>query len=62
MERSVRNFAKNNIKIQPYPTDYTVNSHLQIYSQKFFPTIGGLSITCIALREYMGIVALYFTG
>lgn len=60
MERSVRNFAKNNINVQPYPTDYQTNNHLVFYPNKLIPTIGGLANSYIALHEYLGILALYF--
>ncbi|MGG3625201.1 YdcF family protein [Bacillus gobiensis] len=58
MERAVRNFDRIDIAVQPFPTDYTVNERLVIYANQFTPT--GIDLTFAAIKEYVGILSLYF--
>ena len=58
MERSVRNFEKLGINIQPYPTDYQTSIKQTLSFNKFIPTYVGLSNTSITIKEYLGIAAL----
>ncbi|MEW9672590.1 YdcF family protein [Ammoniphilus sp. 3BR4] len=58
MERSVRNFSKLGLEVQPYPTDYLQNKTSMFYLNQFAPT--GAGLTYIALKEYLGIMALLF--
>ncbi|KLU60318.1 hypothetical protein CEB3_c31690 [Peptococcaceae bacterium CEB3] len=59
MPRAVDNFAKIGISVQPYPCDYKVSVAQPVYLFRFVPTAAGLSHTAMALKEYLGIVALY---
>lgn len=58
MERSVRNFSKLGLEVEPYPTDYLQNKKSTFYLNLFAPT--GAGLTHIALKEYLGIMALLF--
>ncbi|CAA7603096.1 Rossmann-like alpha/beta/alpha sandwich fold [Acididesulfobacillus acetoxydans] len=59
MPRAVDNFVKIGIAVQPYPCDYRVSIVQPIYLFRFVPTAAGLNQTAIALKEYLGILALY---
>jgi len=58
MPRSVMNFHQVGLTVEPYPADYkvNVNSYLSVF--KFWPNSGAFSNTCIALWEYVGMLAL----
>lgn len=58
MERSLRNFSKLNINVQPFPTDYRSNININISVNKFIPSYGALNNFCTAIHEYLGIIAL----
>jgi uncharacterized SAM-binding protein YcdF (DUF218 family) len=58
MERSVRIFMKNNIQVQPYPTDYQVSRKVSIYLNQFTPSSGDLIL--LVTKEYLGILSLMF--
>lgn len=60
MDRSVRDFAKYGIIVQPYPADYITSIKPFIYPSKFIPTSDGLSKTSITIKEYLGIVQTLF--
>ncbi|GGL59670.1 YdcF family protein [Sporolactobacillus putidus] len=57
MRRAVMNFHKIGIQVQPYPTDYLVSRKLSVYPMQFVPSEG--SVTSTAVKEYIGILALY---
>lgn len=57
MRRAVMNFHKTGIQVQPYPTDYLVSRKLSVYPMQFVPSEG--SVTSTAVKEYIGILALY---
>ncbi len=56
MKRSVLNFEKQGVSVQPYPTDYITSNQIAIYGNQFVPS--GLENTRLALKEYLGILAL----
>jgi len=58
LPRSVLNFAKVGVRALPVPADYQSSVHLAIYLNKFTPSANGLMNSSIALREYLGILAL----
>ena len=58
MERSIRNFAKLGIYVEPYPTDYQTSIKQVLSVNKFIPINSGLSNTSTAIKEYLGICAL----
>lgn len=58
MERALRNFKKLHINTVPYPTDYKSNPYQTVDINKFVPSAGALSLSSMAMKEYMGIAAL----
>ncbi|WP_027417635.1 YdcF family protein [Aneurinibacillus terranovensis] len=60
MERAVRNFAKDGIRVIPYPTDYKSDIHPGVYTNRFAPSSDALSKVAIAVKEYIGMTALSF--
>lgn len=58
MKRSVINFSKQGMKVQPYPADYITDKMIALYANQFVPS--GLDNTRLALKEYLGILALTF--
>ncbi|XJZ27000.1 YdcF family protein [Bacillota bacterium Lsc_1132] len=57
MKRAVINFAQQGVQVLPYPTDYITNKTIAIYANQFVPS--GLENTRLALKEYLGILALW---
>ena len=62
MERSVLNFTRAGVQATPYPADYSVSREIGLYFNKFTPSAGGLTNSCIFFREWLGIWALQLTG
>ncbi|WP_245692437.1 YdcF family protein [Sporomusa acidovorans] len=60
MPRSVINFHKVGLAVEPYPADYKVNANSSASLFKFLPSDGAIYNTCTALREYLGMIALEF--
>lgn len=58
MPRSVMNFQKLGITVEPYPTDYMVNVNSKLSVFNFVPNNDAYSNFYIALREYLGMVAV----
>jgi uncharacterized SAM-binding protein YcdF (DUF218 family) len=56
MSRAVENFRKQGIQASPYPTDYQTNIKSVFTWQKLLPSEGALWMSCIALREYLGLI------
>jgi uncharacterized SAM-binding protein YcdF (DUF218 family) len=56
MERVVLNFSRIGVKVVPYPSDFQTNHNINIYPSKFVPA--DLMNTRLALKEYLGILAL----
>lgn len=58
MARSVKQFRKLGVTVTPYPTDYTVARQQNVYPSKFIPSYTGLNMTGMALKEYVGLLAI----
>ncbi|CAA7603109.1 Rossmann-like alpha/beta/alpha sandwich fold [Acididesulfobacillus acetoxydans] len=58
MARAVDDFSKVGVAVLPYPCDYKVSMAQPLYLFRFVPTAGGLNNTGVALKEYLGILAL----
>ncbi|ANF97914.1 YdcF family protein [Paenibacillus bovis] len=56
MPRSVVEFQRAGLAVQPYPTDYWVSQPEAIYAGKFSPSGGAVSSTSTALKEYLGLL------
>lgn len=57
MERSMINFAKENIDATPFPTDYETSRTYDFYFNKLAPSGGALANSCVFFRELLGILA-----
>jgi len=51
MERSVLNFQKENVAVQPFPTDYMVNREHAFHYNKLSPSASALRDTGLVLQE-----------
>jgi len=60
MPRSVACFKKYNLKVIPVPVDYYTGGHLIV--ELFFPSVQGISLSTIALREYLGLLGYFLMG
>jgi uncharacterized SAM-binding protein YcdF (DUF218 family) len=58
MKRSIRCFEKSGVKIVPFPTGYSTSVNAKYNFNHFAPSYSALSLTGIAMREYLGIIAL----
>lgn len=58
MPRSVGNFARAGIEVLPYPGDYMTSLSPSFYANKLVPSAEGLCLSGIALKEYLGILAM----
>ncbi|WP_017812023.1 YdcF family protein [Paenibacillus shenyangensis] len=56
MPRSVVEFQRAGLAVQPYPTDYWVSQPEAMYPGKFSPSGGAMSSTSTALKEYLGLL------
>jgi len=56
MPRSVVEFQRAGLTVQPYPTDYWVSQPEAMYPGKFSPSGGAMSSTSTALKEYLGLL------
>ena len=61
MPRSVLCFQKVGMEVIPIPTDYYT---LRVFPgpEAFVPTPGGLTLSTMALKEYLGIIAYWLRG
>ncbi|MDO7907715.1 YdcF family protein [Paenibacillus sp. JX-17] len=57
LPRAVLQFEKAGIHVQPIPTDYMASSSVQFYWGKIAPSSAAMSLTGLALKEYLGILA-----
>lgn len=71
MQRSVKLFEKQGVKVIPYPVDYSVTEagwqqlwHGDFSSTliNFFPSSGSLNMTTNVLKEYYGMAYYWITG
>lgn len=58
MPRSVALFRREGMDVIPYPTDYMTNQKLVLDAFAFTPNHSSVSLTAIAMKEYLGILAL----
>ncbi|NUU61544.1 YdcF family protein [Paenibacillus agri] len=55
MPRAVVEFGQAGLSVQPFPTDYVSDSKFTFYPAKLSPNAGAVSITGLALKEYLGL-------
>lgn len=58
MARSVKQFAKNGVTVQPYPADYLVNVHSGFEWHHLWPSAAALLEFSLGAKEYLGLWAL----
>lgn len=58
MERSVLQFAKVDLPVVPYPTDYQTNLQKKFQPHQLWPAASALQDVSLALKEYVGILAV----
>ena len=58
MKRSVLQFDKAHLSVIPYPTDYQTNLHNSFQPHQLWPTASALLDVSLALKEYVGILAV----
>ncbi|WP_458121581.1 YdcF family protein [Paenibacillus sp. Z6-24] len=56
MPRSVVEFQRAGLTVEPYPTDYWVSQPEALYPGKFTPSGSAMSSTSTALKEYLGLL------
>lgn len=58
MPRAMRQFHNAGVIAEAYPADYMVSRPIVLNSAKFAPSAGALANTGLALKEYLGLLAL----
>jgi uncharacterized SAM-binding protein YcdF (DUF218 family) len=58
MERSVRQFQKHGVAVQPFPTDYQDNLAYGFHYTDLWPTAAATVQLGVALKEYIGLAAV----
>jgi uncharacterized SAM-binding protein YcdF (DUF218 family) len=58
MQRSVLQFEKVQTTVLPYPTDYQTNVEHKFQPHQLWPSANALLTTSLALKEYVGILAI----
>ena len=58
MPRSAALFRREGVDFVPYPCDYMTNRDLVTDAFAFTPGHGNLSVTAIAMKEYLGLLAV----
>lgn len=58
LPRSVLIFEREGMNVIPYPTDYKISKEFVVNAFSFTPSIGCLTNNAIAIREYLGILAI----
>ena len=58
MPRSVMLFEREGMDVIPYPTDYQTDKETVLDAFAFVPNSGNLRDTAVAMKEYLGIVAV----
>lgn len=56
--RAMEIFAREGIEATPYVADYQMSDELVFSIFNFLPNNGSLNTSCMAIREYLGILAL----
>lgn len=57
MPRAVQDFARQGIKVEPFPTDYLCDVHLSLHLSSFIPSYSALYGVGLSFKEYLGIAA-----
>ena len=60
MERSVGQFAKYNMSVQPYPTDYQTNTGFVFEWNQLWPRADAFYNSQLAIKEYLGLMAIHW--
>lgn len=58
MPRSVAFFEREGVDVIPYPTDYKTDKKLRLTAFAFTPTADCLYHTAVAVKEYLGLLAV----
>lgn len=58
LPRAMEIFARENINATAYVADYQMSDYLTFNIFNFLPNNGSLNTSCLAIREYLGILAL----
>ncbi|ASA22165.1 YdcF family protein [Paenibacillus donghaensis] len=58
MPRSMALFKRAGLTALAYPTDYQASRPMSLYANKFTPFAGAVSTTGVALKEYLGLLAV----
>ena len=58
LPRAMEIFAREGIEATPYVVDYQMSDELVFSIFNFLPNNGSLNTSCMAIREYLGILAL----
>ena len=58
MPRSVAFFEREGVDVIPYPTDYKTSRNLRLNAFVFTPSADCLYHSAIAMKEYLGLVAV----
>ena len=58
MPRSMLNFADRGLEVVPFPCDYQLSGQMQLSIFSFVPQGFALELSAMALKEYLGILAL----
>lgn len=58
LPRAMEIFAREGIEATPYVADYQTSDELVFSIFNFLPNNGSLNTSCMAIREYLGILAL----
>ena len=58
MPRSMLNFAARGLDVVPFSCDYQLSGQMQLSIFSFVPQGFALELSAIALKEYLGILAL----
>lgn len=61
MKRALGCFQKFGIEVIPYPTDYRALRKVLNWDT-FLPSVGALETSTIAIKEWLGIIAYYWSG
>jgi uncharacterized SAM-binding protein YcdF (DUF218 family) len=56
--RAVREFAKNNVTVTPFPAGYKTSRERKVNILTLSPSSGNLDKSAIALKEYLGILRI----
>lgn len=58
LPRSVLIFEREGMNVIPYPTDYKIGRELIVDAFSFSPSFGNVNNSALAMKEYLGILAI----